>query len=594
MKPISILLCCLGLSLWSYGQFEHLDFLGAGHDNSVMVTTSSNSNNTTGQKTVDGFPIQNTDQLKNASRFLAQCTFGADMSVIRMTAATGFDAWLDEQFALPKTSIVAEAQLLSSVYDEEANDSDGIYGRGFTEAANHNIILSNPDVLRHRMSFILSQIMVINNISDLFEDFGSISSNYYDLLATDCFENYRTLLEDVTLSPAMGLFLSHYGNPKANPDLNIHPDENYAREIMQLFSIGLWELNPNGTYKYDTDGNFIPTYTNADIKEFAQVFTGLASGVPGDVFGQTGEDGNNFPTSVEAQMAMYEDYHDTSEKHLLNGVVLPAGQAGMVDIAQTLDHLSTHPNTAPFIATALIKFMTTSNPSPTYVGDVAAVFNPSAANNFQDVIRAILLHPEARTCTPTATYTFGKLREPFVRRMNYIKAWEVAPNQFGDFELYGNCYNMATGQAPLWAPSVFNFFLPTYQPQGVIGQNYLYGPEFQILNSTNSIGLVNEMNTLAVNRVIQTFECEDMDPFPSSEDLSAESDYPVNLEEVLPLAANATDLIDYLDILLANGLLEEDTKTIIANAVSQLSDPIERIRLGNYLILISPDYAILK
>jgi len=575
-------------------QLKHYDFLGAGHDNGIIVTTSSTSNTVKGEKSVDGFPIQNEAQLKDASRFLAQATFGADLATIQMTAAMGYEAWLEEQFDLPQIKIVPKMfqQWGAHVSQEELEEGGGIFKPWYESAWMHNN-LTAPDLLRHRMTFILSEIMVINNNSDFFEDVSQMGGTYYDLLGTNAFKNYRNLINDVTLSPAMGLFLSHFNNPKADPANNIHPDENYAREIMQLFSIGLWELNQNGQRKYDANNQFIPTYTNADIKEFAQVFTGLGDGQPNGIFGtfdEEGDEGGNILQMVVTPMKMYDNYHDNSEKQLLNGLVLPAGQTGMQDLNQTLDHLSSHSNTAPFIAQSLIKFMTTSNPSGSYVQRVANVFNPFEENNFQKVIKAILLDPEARTCQPTESYTFGKLREPLVRYMNFLKAFPLqSPNGEYLFEFWD--VNNAIGQAPLRAPSVFNFFLPDYSPQGLINQQYQIAPEFQILNSTNAIGLVNLMDELAIQRsylVSDIIEGDDL------EEDSENTRYHINFSKEEMLANNPDQLINHLDILLANGLLSNDTKNIIKAAIQSLNSPADRVNMAIYLILISPDYVILK
>ena len=599
--PIFIIgLVLLVSQAWSQ-TFRHYDFVGAGHDHEIMVTTSSSKTMATGLQTVDGFSIKNLDQLKDASRFLAQATFGADFATIEMTAAMGYEAWLEEQFQLPQLSIHQEMLSHRGVLEEEEEEEEeeipivtasSIYFR--SAWITHN--LTTPDLLRQRMAFNFSQIMVINDVSDFFSDIGNIVGVYYDMLGSNTFENYEKLLTDVSFSPAMGNFLSHFNNPKADPANNINPDENYAREIMQLFSIGLWELNPDGTRKYDSNGQFIPTYNNADIKEFAQVFTGLGSGVIDGEFGVPADDGDIYGL-VTNPMKMYEAYHDNSEKHLLNGVVLPANQSGIEDINQTIDHLSNHANTAPFICKALIKMMTTSNPSRAYVRDVASVFNPSAPNNFQEVIRAILLHPEARTCTPSATYTFGKLREPLVRLMNYLRAFPLANETGPDYYYLMECFAQNTGQSPMQAPSVFNFYLPDYQPPGPITQNYLVAPEFQILNSTNSIGLVNDVNNRTVRRAYFVDRClEDAEDeeIDSNEDFESFFGQQMDYSEVLSLTDNPSALIDRLDILLANGLLTSDTKSIIQTAITQLEAPTDRIKMAIYLIMISPDYVILK
>ena len=574
-------------------QFKHYDFLGAGHDNGITITTSSGAAD--GKKTVDGFPIQNDQQLKEASRFLAQATFGADLATIQMTAAMGYEAWLDEQFDLPQIKVVPKMYQQNDLYanPEEEEEVGGIFKPWYESAWMHNN-LTAPDLLRHRMTFILSEIMVINNNSDFFEDVSEMGGTYYDMLGTNAFNNYRSLINDVTLSPAMGLFLSHFNNPKADPANNIHPDENYAREIMQLFSIGLWELDQYGQRRYDTNNQFIPIYTNADIKEFAQVFTGLGDGRTNGTFGlldEEAEDGGILQTVV-IPMRMYDDYHDTSEKHLLNGVVLPAGQTGMQDVSQTLDHLSSHPNTAPFIAQSLIKFLTTSNPSGGYVQRVANVFNPFEENNFQKVIKAILLDPEARNCQPTEAYTFGKLREPLVRYMNFMKAFPLQ-SQIGEYLFEFGELKDRIGQGPLGAPSVFNFFLPDYSPQGLINQQYQIAPEFQILNATNAIGLVNIMDELAIQRAYllsDIVEGEDLE----DEEEEGNSPYQMDFSKEEILANNPDELINHLDILLANGLLSNDTKAIIKSTIEQLNSPADRVRMATYLIMISPDYAILK
>jgi len=574
-------------------QFKHYDFLGAGHDNGITVTTSSS--NTDSKKTVDGFPIQNDQQLKEASRFLAQATFGADLATIQMTAAMGYEAWLDEQFNLPQIKIVPKMFQQNDLYanEEEEEEVGGIFKPWYESAWMHNN-LTAPDLLRHRMAFILSQLMVINNNSDFFEDVSEMGGTYYDMLGTNAFNNYRSLINDVTLSPAMGLFLSHFNNPKADPTNNIHPDENYAREIMQLFSIGLWELDQYGQRRYDANNQFIPTYTNEDIKEFAQVFTGLGDGRSSGTFGLLNDEDDGILQTVVIPMKMYDDYHDTSEKNLLNGLVLPAGQTGMQDISQTLDHLSSHPNTAPFIAKSLIKFLTTSNPSGGYVQRVVNVFNPFEENNFQKVIKAILLDPEARTCQPTEAYTFGKLREPLVRYMNFLKAFPLQ-SQTGEFLFEFFDVKSNIGQAPLSAPSVFNFFLPDYSPQGLINQQYQIAPEFQILNSTNAIGLVNLMDQMAVQRnylISDIVEEEDLED--EEEEGDGNSPYQMDFSKEEMLANNPDQLINHLDILLANGLLSNDTKAIIKTTIEQLNSPANRVRMATYLIMISPDYAVLK
>lgn len=589
MKKIWIAIFSLFFTTLSRGQtFRHYDYLGAGHQNEVSVTSSSGN----AQWTADGFDIQNDEQLKAASRFLAQASFGADWSTIQMTAAMGYDTWLEEQFNLPVGATTPIFQRHSIAFGEEEVD-ENFGGKHWFKTAWMHSNMTTPDILRQRLGFALSQHFVFSNAnSDLFEDFGMVTSNYYDMLLNNAFSNYQTLLTEVSRSPAMGLFLSHFANPKEDLANNIHPDENYAREIMQLFSIGLWELNTNGTRKYDSNGEFIPTYTNADIKEFAQVFTGFGDGTSNGTF-QSFDDTEFDPNeTLITPMSMYDDYHDRSSKRLLNGIVLPAGQSGLQDFEQTIDHLSTHANTAPFFAKAMIKFLTTSNPSPSYVQRVVNVFNPASPNNLEEVFKAILLDPEARTCTPSATYSFGKLREPITRYMNYLKALPVLPVINGEFLYEMGCLAQETGQVPMESPSVFNFFSPEYSPQGEISQTYRVAPEFQILNSTNAIGIVNRVDEWAIRR-IYFGDCvsEWLEP---EETEAWEEDYLMDYSTLTPLANHTDALLNRLDILFANGQLSDDTKNIIKNAVNQLDNAEDKLRMAIYLILVSPDYVILK
>ena len=598
------LLTCFFTLLLVYelpAQFRHYDYLGGGHQNEVAVTVSSASGSATGLRTIDGFPIQNQAQIAEASRFLAQATLGADYATIQMTAAMGYDAWMEEQFALPPVAMLNEMFRMETIYKpileegEEAEEIGPNIGVNWFHAGWIDQHLKSPDLLRQKMAFSLSQIFVVNDATDLAEDFGQGLAGFYDLLSRNAFGDYQNLLTDVTLSPAMGFFLSHYDNPKADPVNNIQPDENYAREVMQLFSIGLWELNQDGSRKLDANGLFIPTYTNQDINEFAQVFTGLSNGGPNGGWGSepiTDDRRTNFV----APMRMYEEYHDRTEKVLLKGTTLPANQDGMTDILQTMVHLSTHSNTAPFISKALIQFFTTSNPSQLYIFEVAGQFRPTEQNNFQEVLKAILLNPEARVCTPTSTYTFGKLREPVVRKLNLLKAFPLSADEYENYFMQEFCYGETTGQLTGKAPSVFNFFVPSYAPPGDISTNGWVAPEFQILNSTNAIGLVNDVNRRVVSRIPFALDCNEEYVSEITEDPEFAEFYPYRQDftEELTLTNSPTALVDRLDILLANGLLEDDTKAIMMNAITQLSSPTDRLRMAIYLIMISPDYAILK
>ncbi|MEM6893789.1 MAG: DUF1800 family protein [Bacteroidota bacterium] len=571
MQKVVLLIPFIFYSFCLQGQ-THSDFLGAGHDNGITVTTSHNDNaTTTGDKSVDGFEVVNTNALVDASRFLAQATMGYDYETIQMAAAMGFEAWIDEQFSLPRQSYEDLGEIIAEAGEE---------GQGWSNyrSAWWNYVLSSPDQLRQRMNYNLSELLVVSGFgNDFFEDVGNLSNVYYDILGDHAFDNYRTLLRDISLNPSMGIYLSHFNNPRSDPANNIHPDENYAREVMQLFSIGLYELNNDGSQKLDGNGNFIPTYDNDDIREFAKIFTGFGDGRPEGQWGiDIGElDLDSFSTYP---MKMYEQWHEPGEKRLLNAQVVPAGQTGLQDLESAIDNLYNHPNVGPFIGNALIQFLVTSNPSPQYINSVANAYNDNGngvRGDMQAVIKAILLDNEARSCNPLSNPTAGKMREPLLRFTNYLRAFNAQNQTF----LVDNMLDwiQATGQAPVYSPSVFNFFLPAYQPQGDIARANLVAPVFQIHNSSTSIGYVNKVDEWV-------FEESFIEMTNPTTDLTDEMD----------LIDDPTALVARLDILLACGQLSNTTKTIIVNALEQLDANDDRLALAMYLTMIAPDYAILK
>ncbi len=580
------------------GQFllaqSHTDFIGAGHDNGVTVTTSHNQNaSNNGQKTVDGFPITDLNVLSDASRFLAQASMGADWEMIQMTAAMGYEAWIDEQFTIQKTSMISQMYQAWDLFPYEPDPGEVLeenppLWRYYFNAAWWNNVLSKPDALRQRIALALSEIFVISLYgSDLFEDVSNVGGNYLDLLSDHAFGNYRNLLGDVTRNPGMGIYLSHYNNPKIDLANNIFPDENYAREIMQLFSIGLKELNNDGSLKLDNFGNAIPTYTNLDINEYAKIFTGFGDGSPNGEFGAI--ENEDEIARLTTPMKMYENWHELGQKNLLNGLVVPAGQTGEQDVDMALDGLFAHDNVPPFISKKLIQFLVSSNPSPAYINRVSNVFidnGQGVRGDFKAVVKAILLDSEARDCDAINHPTNGKLREPLLRLTSVAKAFNPYTST-NPFFAVGYDYTEVVNQTPLMSPSVFNFFSPFYQPAGDIQNNGLVGPEFQILNSSTSISYVNVADAMFFgDEYLATFE--EGVPDPVLFDLTDEQSL---------LSANpndATVLVERLNILMAAGQLSNNTKNIIINAVDQLTDADDKLDMAMYLIMISPDAVILK
>ena len=589
MKRFILLIIWCSLLGELYAQ-QNTDFLGAGHTNGITVTTShSQSEFNPGNKTIDGFPVTDSLSLIEASRFLAQATLGYDYETIQQVAAMGYEAWIDEQFAIPQNSIFDLTREVDELLTSDDGEDEFFPGMYSFRIAWWNSVLKGPDLLRAKVSYALSQVFVVSAFgNDLFFDEGDLSSGYYDILQSNAFGNYRDLLSEVSTSLSMGFYLSHYNNPKSIPELNIHPDENFAREVMQLFSIGLYELNNDGTRKLDSTGRFIPTYDSDDIREFAKVFTGFGDGSPGGEFGTNiGYDSDDeYPP-----MKMYDEWHEPGQKKLLRGQIVPAGQTGMQDFEDAMDNLSTHPNVGPFIGRALIQFLVTANPSPGYVSRVADAFNQGEGGrgDLKSVIKAILLDPEARDCDAVNHPTGGKLREPIVRYVNFLKAFNpstIAPI-FVDPMIR---WEEQVGQVPLYAPSVFNFYLPEFQPNGLIADQDLVAPVFQIHNSSTSIAYINEVNEwLFLN---EPFPADIADEVMENEglDISLKHDF----TDELALVNDPKSLVERLNILLAAGQLSLDTQKIIEDAVAQLEEPEDRLDMAIYLLMISPEYAVLK
>jgi uncharacterized protein (DUF1800 family) len=448
--------------------------------------------------------------------------------------------------------------------------------------------MAAQDLLRQRVALALSEIFVISFDSEL-SGFGDGLADYYDILLKNAFGNYEDLLYSVSVHPAMGFYLSHLNNPREIPEENIHPDQNYAREIMQLFSIGLYELNLDGSRKTDTSGNWIPTYDQEDIKQMSNVFTGLgvSAVIPNEWVDDPYFGLDIYVADMTRPMKMWEQWHQYGPKTLCTGYVIPEGQGGMTDIREAIHQLSLHPNVAPFICKQLIQRLITSNPSPGYIERIATVFNDDGLGhhgNLGAVVKAILLDPEARTCASLQQDNFGRLREPFTRYTQFTKAIPME-QYYGRYWNIAYGYYLATGQMPLAPRTVFNFFLPDYQPIGPIADQNLVAPEYQIHNSRTSIEYMNQANAWAVwGYVMDDWEEEN----PSVTYV---------LDELVPLARDPEVLINRLDVLFTHGSLSNETRQIIKESLYPLINGnyrYDRVRLALYLLLVSPDYNVMK
>lgn len=600
MKTI-LKIFCLFIPFGLMGQ-AYTDYLGAGHSTGFTVTTSHSMNNASAENTVNGKGMDS--RYFAASRFLHHATMGPSQQMIQDLLDNGsdFEAWIDSEFAKPTTYTQPE---MIDIWDEivdyhigQGEDPENLFGpyKLHFDYAYWETLMTNDDHLRHKMANALSQILVISSNSDL-SGWGDALTGYYDILLDNAFGNYRDLLEEVTLSIQMGYYLSHLNNAKENPEANTSPDENYAREIMQLFTIGLYELNPDGTRILDGNGDPIPTYDQDDIQEFAKVFTGLGVGELVDptewpynpFFGL-----NIWAAVKDVPMVMYEDFHETAEKHLLNGTVLPANQPGMTDIDMAIDNLFNHPNVGPFIGTLLIKRLVKSNPSPEYVNRVTNAFNDNGSGvrgDMQAVIKAILLDEEARSGEAMLAADAGRAKEPMQKISSYARIMPLnVPNGRYWAQGYGFYNNM--GQHILQSPTVFNFYLPDFQPIGDVADLDLTAPEFKLHNTSNAISAINQYWILANywNGSI----------FSNWEEEALQSWVSVDWQSFLPLVDEPELLINELDKLLTFGQLSDQTRDII---IPVLQDTYwewnddwqeERIKAAIYYILLSPDYNVMK
>lgn len=538
-----------------------------------------------------------TDEQK-VSRFLAQSTLGANKELIDYVTGIGIEAWLDEQFNTPQSEIL---QAFYQIFPEQYIDGkDEQYaGREIFRYVFWDAMMKGEDLLRQRVALALSEIMVISSENDDIYNVGNGIASWYDMLLRNAFGNFRDLLFDVTTSPIMGNFLSHAGNRKTNESEGRFPDENFAREVMQLFTIGLFYLNDDGSFALDVNGEPIPTYDNDEITEFAKIFTGMTydhegQGLEWDVMFEYAW--LNSYTAVRP-MLMDDSEHEPGEKVLLYGVVIPAGGTTLSDVNAALDNLFYHQNVGPFIGRQLIQRLVKSNPTPEYIGRITAVFNDNGdgvRGDLQAVVRAILLDEEARDETYLSHATAGKLREPFFRYVHLMRAFNYS-NPQEKFWDAGWTIESELRQFMFNPPSVFNFFSPDYVPPGPMGAAGLRGPEFQLMNSYTAIS--------TMNAIYMEFEWGTLMNFPENEDLygtTYQFDRPMpDWTTELDLAANDIDgLIDHLDVLLTFGTLSPGMRQIISTALNSMAEadwnnePHDIVKLAIYLFLVSPDYAI--
>ena len=522
---------------------------------------------------------------KDAARLLTQATFGANALEMKRVGQMGIEAWIDDQMLRPAA---LHMDYINAAKARRATaTSMGRYEEEDSYEAIWQQWLWGQDQLRARMSFALSQILVISNTApDIYAD---AMSSYMDVLNKHAFGNYRQLLEAVTLSPAMGYYLNMKGSEKADAAKKKAPNENYAREVLQLFSVGLYLLNPDGTRQIGADGKPISTYDEDTVKGFAQALTGW------NFAGNDTTQAARFDRPKEnwvLPMVAWPSKHSTGTKMLLNGTVLAAGQTPEMDLKLALDNIFNHPNVPPFISKQLIQRFVTSNPSPAYVARISAVFENNGKGVRGDLgatIKAILMDVEARTVANENDPKWGKQREPVIRFANVLRAFDVNSSSGRNRIHYLDSAESALGQSPLLAPSVFNFFSPTYTRPGRLAQAGVVAPEFQITNEIQTIGTANFFYNLVRNEGYG----------------GGDTKVKLDLSTAKGIANDATRLVDYLASLFSHGELLIATRTQILEAVNAMpirgnngagstSERTARVRTALTLILLSPDFVIQK
>ncbi len=546
-------------------------------------------------------------------RFLEQASWGPTPAEVTRVKAMGFKAYLDEQFSLAPANPAKGSNYpdLTFPLDDSgqhcpSTSADPNYNQNVCLRENYTMYpihrnfytraLYGNDQLRQRVAFALHQIMVVSANSEV--NRPSWMTVYLQALDRNAFGSYRTLLHEITLTPAMGEYLDMRLSTRTNPN------ENFAREILQLFSIGTEVLNLDGTPQVDAQGMPLASYTQTHVNDFTRVFTGW----------------NFNPTLLGTGITNWRDpmvprggqNHDAGAKTLLNGFALPSCQSSngtqniacaQSDMTAVMDHLANHPNVGPFLSKQLIQHLVTSNPSPAYVERVARVFNndcnglysqgcTNARGNLKFVVQAILLDPEARGDLKTAP-NYGKLREPaqyvngFLRAFN-VKSFDKSSTSDGVLGSRSSSDFTGTLDQPIFQPAtVFSYYQPAYEVPGT----KILGPAFGILSTTTTLRRANAINTLTYSGV-----SANTSPTAASPDRPRGTS--IDIANLEAMAVNPVDVVNYLDALLLHGTMHSQMRTSIINAMNAINDSNvttrhqKRARTAVYLVATSSQYDI--
>ena len=492
-----------------------------------------------------------------AARFLEQASWGPTPSLIAEVQKQGFEGWIDAQMALGSSK-------WSAIPDPSVNANGNTSARPFQDAFFANAV-TGEDQLRQRVAFALSQIWVVSGVKLKPEALAP----YLRLLQTDAFTTYDRLMYDVTLSPAMGRYLDMVNNARPTP--GHAADENYAREILQLFTLGLVELDQYGRPKLDTKGNPIPTYSQDTIEGFARAFTGWTYGPKPNAVSKFPN-----PANWNAPMDSHDGYHDTDpDKVLLNGYTLPPHQTAQQDLKDALNNIFQHPNLGPFVCRQLIQHLVTSAPSDMYVARVVAVFNGNPRGDLKAVVKAILTDPEARAGDDGSASKATHLREPVLWINTLLRGLDAT------VAASNNLVGVASGlgQPLYYSPTVFNYFLPGYQV-GVSGSNppaTVNAPEFQLMSEATAIATTTAVNSLVYGKVAGV--TPDITPY-------------LTILGAKPAAADVSRMVDALNVSLMGGRMTAPMHDTIVKAASAATTPKAMVQSAVYLIATSWDFQV--
>ena len=523
-------------------------------------------------------PPPNQPTAADTARLLDQATFGATARDVTQVQSVGFTAYLAAQLAAAPSQYTGfsytprTAPADCQYHPATPTDASSLCARdrySLFQVQRQFFIhaLNDSDQLRQRVAFALSQIFVVSGI-EIFQAYGM--ADYQNMLLNDAFGNFRTLLEDVTLSPVMGSYLNMADNDKANAALGTTPNENYGREVLQLCSIGLYELNPDGSQKTDAAGLPIPTYDQSAVEGFSAMFTGWTyAPLPGAASHWTN------PLNYDGAMVAFANHHEPGTKLLLDGFTVPANQAPEQDLKMALDDIFNHPNVGPFIGKQLIQHLVTSNPSPAYVARVAAVFADNGVGVRGDmgaVVKAILTDSEARGDAPAGT-NFGHLREPALFITGMLRS---LGGQSDGVLPRSAIINMSQ---PIFSPpSVFNFYPPSF----VLPGTQTLAPEFGIDDAFTALARANFVNTVILQGGAK--------PDPTVQGSTGTS---IDLTS-LATTTDPAALVTHLNQLLMHGSLSSQANTVILTALGAQSatDPLAAVRTASYLMLTSAQYQV--